>query len=86
MSQQGELRQLGSHRMLCGDALDRSSFDRLLGDELADLVLTDPPYNVKIDGNVCGSGAIKHREFAVASGEMTKQQLTRLRGQRVSEV
>ena len=36
----------------------------------ADLVFTDPPYNVKIDGHVCGMGAVKHREFAFASGEM----------------
>jgi len=35
-------------------------------------VFTDPPYNVKIDGNVCGKGAIRHREFAMASGEMTE--------------
>jgi DNA modification methylase len=40
-------------------------------------VFTDPPYNVKIDGNVCGSGAVKHREFAMASGEMTREEFTR---------
>jgi len=38
----------------------------------ADVVFADPPYNVKIDGNVCGKGAIRHREFAMASGEMTE--------------
>jgi DNA methylase len=38
----------------------------------ADVVFADPPYNVKIDGNVCGKGAIHHREFAMASGEMTE--------------
>jgi DNA modification methylase len=42
----------------------------------ADLVFTDPPYNVAIDGNVCGLGGIKHREFAFASGEMSKAQFT----------
>lgn len=42
----------------------------------ADLVFTDPPYNVAIDGNVCGLGTIKHREFAFASGEMSKAQFT----------
>jgi hypothetical protein len=40
-------------------------------------VFTDPPYNVKIDGDVCGSGAVKHREFAMASGEMTREAFTR---------
>jgi len=38
----------------------------------ADVVFADPPYNLKIDGNVCGKGAIHHREFAMASGEMTE--------------
>ena len=40
-------------------------------------MFTDPPYNVKIDGHACGSGAIKHREFAMASGEMTSQTFER---------
>jgi DNA modification methylase len=39
-------------------------------------VFTDPPYNVKIDGNVCGLGSVKHREFAFASGEMSEHQFT----------
>ena len=38
----------------------------------ADVVFADPPYNVKIEGNVCGKGAIHHREFAMAAGEMTE--------------
>lgn len=42
----------------------------------ADLVFTDPPYNVAIDGNVCGLGSVKHREFAFASGEMSQAQFT----------
>lgn len=73
----GDLWQLGHHRLVCGDAQDSASFARLLGNEQADLVFTDPPYNVKIDGNVCGSGAVKHREFAFASGEMSEDQFTR---------
>lgn len=44
--------------------------------QIADLVFTDPPYNVKIDGNVCGLGTVKHREFAFASGEMSRAQFT----------
>jgi DNA modification methylase len=43
-----------------------------MGDELADLVFADPPYNVAIGGNVSGLGAVKHREFAMASGEMSQ--------------
>ena len=39
--------------------------------DLARMIFSDPPYNVKIDGHVGGSGKVKHREFAMASGEMT---------------
>jgi DNA modification methylase len=40
------------------------------------MVFTDPPYNVPIDGHVCGSGKIRHREFAMASGEMSEEAFT----------
>jgi len=73
----GDLWQLGDHLLLCGDAQERSSFDTLMGDDTADLVFTDPPYNVKIDGTVCGKGSVKHREFAFASGEMKSEEFTR---------
>jgi DNA modification methylase len=65
----GDLWILGEHRLLCGDALLEESFEKLLGDERAQLVIADPPYNVKINGHVSGEG--KHAEFAMASGEMT---------------
>ena len=45
--------------------------------EQAKMVFTDPPYNVRIDGNVSGLGSVKHREFAMASGEMTPDEFTR---------
>lgn len=63
---------LGRHKLICGDALDAETYQTLMGDECARAVFTDPPYNVKIDGHVCGSGKIRHREFAMASGEMDK--------------
>lgn len=72
----GDLWHLGYHRLLCGDAQDSQSFDLLLGNERVDLLFTDPPYNVKIDGNVCGLGSIKHRDFAFASGEMSARAFT----------
>ncbi len=72
----GECWQLGNHRLLCGDAREVSAYELLLGDETADLVFTDPPYNVPIDGHVSGLGAIKHREFAFAAGEMSPPQFT----------
>lgn len=77
ITQAGDLWHLGRHQLLCGDARDEAAFARLLGDERANLVFTDPPYNVKIDGHVSGLGAVKHREFAFASGEMSEAEFTR---------
>jgi DNA modification methylase len=72
----GEVWQLGPHRLVCGDALDPQTAALLMNGETAQMVFTDPPYNVRIDGNVGGSGGIKHRELAMASGEMTSAQFT----------
>jgi len=77
VTRNGDVWQLGRHRLLCGDARDPDAFANLLQGEKADLVFTDPPYNVAIDGNVCGKGSVTHREFAFASGEMTSAQFTR---------
>ena len=41
------------------------------------MVFTDPPYNVPIDGHVSGLGSVKHREFAMASGEMSETEFTK---------
>src|ERR1700730_7079871 len=73
----GDLWLVGEHRLYCGSVLDPTAYDILLGTAKAAAVFTDPPYNVKLDGYVCGSGAIKHREFAMASGEMTEDEFTR---------
>ena len=70
VTQPGDVWLLGKHRLICGDARDPATYAALMGAERARAVFTDPPYNVKIDGHVCGSGTVKHREFAMASGEM----------------
>jgi DNA modification methylase len=65
----GDVFQLGPHRLICGDATDPAVLARLMEDDApARLILTDEPYNVKIAGHVT-SGA--HREFTMASGEMS---------------
>jgi DNA modification methylase len=71
-----DLWQLGKHRVLCGNSLVTESYERLMQGERADLVITDPPYNVVIDGHATGNGAIRHREFAMASGEMSSAEFT----------
>ncbi|MHC4406426.1 MAG: site-specific DNA-methyltransferase [Planctomycetota bacterium] len=70
VTQPGDLWVLGAHRLLCADALKPESHERLMDGAKATMVFTDPPYNVPIDGHVCGLGKVKHREFAMASGEM----------------
>jgi 16S rRNA G966 N2-methylase RsmD len=72
--QQGDLWLLGEHRLLCGDARSAASYSALMEDERARMVFSDPPYNVRIDGHVGGLGGIKHDEFAMASGEMSRQE------------
>ena len=71
VSRTGDLWELGKHRLICGDALAPETYAALMGDERADMVMTDPPYNVRVDGHVSGLGKVRHREFAMASGEMT---------------
>lgn len=70
----GDIWQLGRHRLMCGSALEGGAVSLLMDGEKAAMVFTDPPYNVPIDKNVCGLGEIKHREFAMASGEMTRDE------------
>ena len=77
VTERGDVWVLGRHKLICGDARSRDDYARLLGNERVDMVFTDPPYNVAIDGNVCGLGSVKHREFAFASGEMSEIQFTR---------
>lgn len=70
ITEPGDIWRCGPHRLICGDARDLAIYAALMDEERARAVFTDPPYNVRIDGHVCGSGAVKHREFAMAVGEM----------------
>ena len=69
VTQPGDLWMLGRNKLICGDAREAGIYAALLGDEIIDLICTDPPYNVPIDGHVCGSGRIRHRNFAMGAGE-----------------
>ena len=83
LSKIGDLWMLGNHRVLCGSALDAAAFAALMGDERAAMVFTDPPYNVPIDGHASGLGAIHHRPFPMASGEMDRTEFTAFLGQAI---
>ena len=70
----GDLYQLGKHKVLCGNSLNNTALEVLMDGKKADMVFTDPPYNVKVNGHISKSG--KHQEFAMASGEMTQAEFT----------
>jgi DNA modification methylase len=66
----GDIWVLGEHRVGCGDGRDLDFLRAVVGEaEAIDAAFLDPPYNVRINGNVNAKG--RHREFAMASGEMT---------------
>lgn len=75
VSRTNDLWLLGDHRLLCGDSRDPGHVKELMGITRAFMVFTDPPYNVRI-GSVQGRGKIRHREFAAASGEMSRAEFT----------
>lgn len=66
----GDIWQLGEHRVGCGDGRDLAFLQSVVGDgQRVDAAFLDPPYNVKINGHANAKG--RHREFAMASGEMS---------------
>ena len=76
ISRADDLWILGANRLLCGDAQSAAAYAKLLGGQTIDLVFTDPPYNVRIDGHVSGLGRVRHSEFPMACGEMTEPDFT----------
>lgn len=73
----GDVWLMGGHRIMCADALAPASYSALMVDEQAQMVFTDPPYNVPITGHVSGLGRARHDEFSMASGEMSEAEFTR---------
>ena len=76
VSRNGDVWVLGEHRLLCGDALIKESYAKVMAGEVAQVVFADPPYNVRIAGNVSGMGKVKHGDFAMGVGEMTEAEFT----------
>ncbi|MBQ0770656.1 MAG: hypothetical protein KBT59_02335 [Sphingomonadales bacterium] len=67
----GDIWQLGEHRVACGDGRDAAFLQKVVGKGASiDCAFLDPPYNVKINGHANAKG--RHREFAMASGEMNE--------------
>jgi DNA modification methylase len=76
VSRKADFWLLGHHRLLCGDARDESNIRALMGRDRAAMVFADPPYNVRVCP-IVGRGKIKHREFALAAGEMSPDEFTK---------
>ncbi|MEX2374060.1 MAG: DNA methyltransferase [Dehalococcoidia bacterium] len=76
VTQPGELWRLDKHYLLCGSSLEAASYQQVLGGEQAQLIVSDAPYNVPIAGHVSGLGRVRHGDFAMASGEMSKADFT----------
>lgn len=73
VSQLGDIWVIGDHRLVQGDARDREVYERLIADgEGVRLTLTDVPFNVPIRGHCTGQA--HHREFAVAHGELSREE------------
>ena len=70
----GDLWLLGGNALICGNALISETFVLLLRGNVARQMLTDPPWNVVVEGNVSGLGKVKHKNFAMACGEMSPEQ------------
>ena len=62
---------MDGHRVICGNALEEETYRTLLEDQEVHAVLTDPPYNVPIEGHVSGPGKKVHRDWVMATGELT---------------
>ena len=77
IARRGDLWLLGKNRLFCGDALEHQSYAVLMGDERAQMVFSDPPYNCPINGHVSGKGKVKHREFVMAAGELSDPEFER---------
>jgi DNA modification methylase len=67
----GDLWELDHHRILCGDARKTADLARLMGKASAAMAFLDPPYNVRVR-DIVGRGRVKHSEFAMASGELSR--------------
>jgi len=76
VSQTGDVWCIGEHRLICEDSTKAPTYQKLLGDKRPQMIFSDPPYNVPVQGHVSGNGEIVHAEFAMASGEMSKGEFT----------
>lgn len=74
--QMGDVYQLGDHRLLCGDSTDKAEVERLLQGKCADLVVTDPPYNMAYEG-AGNTPKEKRKENRILNDKMSDSDFSR---------
>ena len=72
----GEIYELGEHRLMCGDSTEKSHVDRLMGEQKANLVFTDPPYNVDYSGGRQQLSKDKHNNGKIINDNMDEAKFT----------
>jgi DNA modification methylase len=77
VTQLGDIFDLGRHVLMCADSTTGESYKRLMGNDVAQMVVADPPFNVRMSGHAMGRGKIRHPDFKMASGEMSDEQFGR---------
>lgn len=72
ISKLGDVWLLGRHRLMCGDALDKSAVEKLMQDCCADMMFTDPPYLMDFTGAIGGDGSTKSKHGKIINDKMSK--------------
>ena len=72
VSRLGDVFMVGKHRILCGTCLEAGPYQNLLREDMARMLFSDPPYGIRIRGNV----SRKHEDFAMGVGEQSRPEFT----------
>jgi DNA modification methylase len=69
---QGDLFQIGPHRIVCGDSTDIASYNKVMGGKKAEMIFCDPPYNIDYEGGMSSDGG-KHKRDKIANDSMSEE-------------
>mgnify|MGYP001309557192 FL=1 len=71
-TKRGDVFQCGAHRVMCGDSTDAGDMAVLMDGRVADMVFTDPPYNIGYEGGMGGDGE-QHKRRKILNDKMSKE-------------